>query len=126
MGISVDFNKVRDKLSQISKKIQNEVLDEALEDGSKIVLKRMQKYVPKKTFDLQKSLGVVETTGKGTQRKIIIGIRSTDRDIIERGYYQEYGTKKMVGKKWMKRSFKDSAKESNEAIIKSIKNNLKV
>lgn len=128
MGVQVDFNKVRDKLTQISKKMQKEVLDEALEEGAKPIIEAMKRNVPKDTLKLKYNLRVLKHLDviRGTESKKTIGIDSEDRDIIERGYYQEYGHKNMIGKRWMKRSFREASKASNEAIIKSIKKNLKV
>lgn len=125
MGIEFDFSKVRDKMQELSKKMANEVTDECLDEASKPIITEMRNNVPKDTRELEGSLGEIKRTGTGVNRKVTIGINSNDRKIIERGYYQEYGKTTMIGKKWMKRSFKIAKSEANKRIIEVLKRRIK-
>lgn len=125
MSLDFDFSGLEKKLQSLSKKASREMIDEALSAGSEIVLESMKKNVPIDTGELKKSLGEIRRSGTGIKRKSIVGINSDDRNIVERGYYQEHGTRRMVGKKWMKRSSQNSKKEAIQAVANSLKENLK-
>ena len=126
MGLKVDFKKVNRKLENLAKKAQKTLIDEALKAGSKPILKAMDRNVPIDSSDLKNNLGIVKFDGSGTERRIHIGIDSDDRDIIERGYYQEYGNTNMIGKHWMKKSFDQAKSEANEEIKKVLIEELKL
>lgn len=127
MGLEFDFSKVQRKLEEMGKKASKEVADKALIDGANEVLEEVKKEVSSNVYDtgeLYSSLGLGPIKGSGTNRKIEIGSQSNSRDIIERNYYQEYGNSSMMGKKHNKRAFQNSKKRANEAIKKSLKENL--
>ena len=125
MSLDFDFKGIEKRLQTLSKKASKETIDKALEAGEEVILDGMRKNVPKDTWDLHNSLGELRKSGSGLNRKAIVGINSDNRDIIERGYYQEHGTRRMIGKKWMKRSSQNSKKEAIQAVAHSLKENLK-
>ena len=108
MGIEFNFEELEDALVGISKKMGEDIIDEALDAGADIVLDSMNKNVPVDTGALKDSLGEIKKEGSKTNRKIHLGSTSTDRSIVERAYYQEYGNSSMNGKKWMKKSYNQS------------------
>ena len=125
MSLDFDFKGIEKRLQTLSKKASKETIDKALEAGEEVVLDEMRKNVPKDTWDLHNSLGELRKSGSGLYRKAIVGINSDNRDIIERGYYQEYGTKLYNGKKWMKKSSQNSKNEAIKAVADSLKEDLK-
>ena len=125
MSLDFDFKGIEKRLQTLSKKASKETIDKALEAGEEVVLDEMRKNVPKDTWDLHNSLGELRKSGSGLNRKAIVGINSDNRDIIERGYYQEYGTKLYNGKKWMKKSSQNSKNEAIKAVADSLKEDLK-
>ena len=84
----------------------------------------MDKNAPVDTSALKKSLGEIKKEGSKTNRKIHLGSTSTNRKIVERAYYQEYGNSSMNGKKWMKKSYNKSKDEATDAIANSLADNL--
>lgn len=124
MGLEFNFEELEDVLVGISKKASDKVIDKALEAGAKPVLKAMDKNVPIDTGKLSDSLGEIKKDGSKTNRKIHLGSTSTNRKIIERAYYQEYGNSSMNGKKWMKKSYNQSKDDALNAIAESLGNNL--
>ena len=104
MGLEVDFSNLNKRLSKIADKVNQKNIDKALDKGDTVLKRAMRKEVPKDTGELKRSIGEINRKGKGTKRTSTVGINSDDRDVIERGYYQEHGTKRMSGKKWMKRA----------------------
>lgn len=124
MGIKFDIEELEDALVGISKKASEQLLDKALDAGAKPVLKSMDKNVPVDTGALKRSLGEIKKEGNKLNRKIHLGSTSTDRKIVERAYYQEYGNSSMNGKKWMKKSYNKSKDEAIDAIANSLAKNL--
>lgn len=125
MSLDFDFKGIEKRLQTLSKVASKETIDKALEAGEEVILDEMRKNVPKDTWDLHNSLGELRKSGSGLNRKAIVGINSDNRDIIERGYYQEHGTKLYNGKKWMKKSSQNSKNEAIKAVADSLKEDLK-
>ena len=124
MGLIFNIEELEDALVGISKKASEQILDKALDAGAKPVLKSMDKNAPVDTSALKKSLGEIKKEGSKTNRKIHLGSTSTNRKIVERAYYQEYGNSSMNGKKWMKKSYNKSKDEATDAIANSLADNL--
>jgi len=124
MGLTFNIEELEEALVGISKKASEELLDKALDSGAKLVLKSMDKNVPVDTGELRKSLGEIKKEGSKTSRTVHLGSTSTNRKIVERAYYQEYGNSSMNGKKWMKKSYNQSKEEAINAIGDSLAKNL--
>ena len=128
MGLEVNFSSIISKLKDIEKKASREIIDNALKAGGEVVLESLKLEVAVNVYDtgeLYDSLNLGEIRGAGTNKKILIGSQSNDRKVVERNYYNEYGTSSIVGKKHNKRAFQNSKKEANRAIIESIQKDLK-
>ncbi len=123
--LEFDFNDLEKKLSQVTKKIGNEAVDRALESAADVTLNAMDLTVPVDTGELKQSLGIIKKSGSGTERKLKVGINSNKREIIERGYYQEHGTRRMVGRKWMKKAAENAKDEAMNTMIESLKESIK-
>lgn len=124
MGLTFNTGELESKLESLSKKVQKEMLDKALEEGSKPILKAMESNVPVDTGELKNSLGELKKQGSGIKRKVHLGSKSTDRKIVERAYYQEHGNSSMVGKKWMKKSYHSAKDEAVKSIADEISKHL--
>lgn len=125
MGLEVDFSKLNNRISKLANKANQKNIDKALDKGDVVLKRAMRKEVPKDTGELKRSIGEINRKGKGTKRTSTVGINSDDREVIERGYYQEHGTKRMLGKKWMKRASKNSKDKVLEVMAKSLKEDMK-
>lgn len=125
MGLNVDFSKLNNKISKLANKANQKNIDKALDKGDIVLKRAMRNEVPKDTGELKRSIGEINRKGKGTKRTSTVGINSDDREVIERGYYQEHGTKRMAGKKWMKRASKNSKDKVLEVMAKSFKEDMK-
>lgn len=132
MGLDVDFQEALRAIERMQKKASKEMIDNALEKGAEPILKAQQQVVPvgksteKRTAGkLKASLGEIKRTGSGSNRKIQIGIQNAQEREVVYGYYQEHGTRRMSGKKWMKQAWNQSKSQANEEIKKSIVRDLK-
>lgn len=125
MSLDFDFKGVEKRLQTLSKKVSKQTIDKALEAGEEVLLNEMRKNVPVDTGELRDSLGEIGRFGSGLSRKAVVGINSENREVIERGYYQEHGTKHYNGKKWMKKSSQNSKEKAIQAVANSLKKDLK-
>lgn len=118
------FNTLTSKLEEMSKKASKEATDNALNKGADVILEAQNQSVPVDTSYLKSSLGKFDFKGTGAERKVDIGIASNSDRVVTYGYYQEYGTSSMVGKKWMKKAWEKSVKKASDAIKQSLKDDL--
>lgn len=128
MGMNVDFSEAITRLNRMQKKASKGMIDNALDKGAKPILEAQKQTVPVRKGPgggkLRASLDKGKKQGSGSNRKIQVGIQNAvDREVTY-GYYQEHGTRRMVGKKWMKKAWEKSKKQANEEIKKSIVNDL--
>ena len=57
MGLEFNLTELEDALSSVSKKVSEQIIDNALDSGAKISLNAMKKNVPIDTGALKNSLG---------------------------------------------------------------------
>lgn len=124
MGVTFSIEDIEQRLISMGKKLQNQAIDEILEAGAEPVIKEMEDNVPVDTSELQGTIGVIKKEGSGVKRKIHLGSTSDDREIIERAYYQEHGHSTMMGKKWMKKSYQNTADKVKDIIAEKLKENI--
>lgn len=124
MGLDFSFEQILNKLEELDKKVAKEITDDALKAGARVLLAEQEETVPVDSGKLQESLIVGKIKGTGRKRKIIVGIDPAQYDEVKYGFYQEHGTKVMLGKKWMKRAWIGSVKEASEKVAESLKEDL--
>lgn len=124
MGLQFNFSNLEYKLQDLGNKISKEITEKALTEGAKIILKEQEKNVPFDTGHLESRLDISKAQGSGIKRKVNVGILNNHDRTATYGYHQEYGTRKMVGEKWMKKSWKNAIKNANEEIEKVIVNEI--
>ena len=124
MGMTFDCKELQDRLNNMSKKAGTKEIDKVLDKADKVVLESMRDSVPKDSWELHDSLGKIKRKGSGFNRTSVIGITSDDRDVIERGYYQEHWTRRMAGKKWIKKGFRKAKDDAVTVMKKELKENL--
>lgn len=124
MALQFDISEITNILEDIASNVSNKITEEALMKGAEIMLEEQKVQVPKDTGALENSLGIFKPTGKNANKKVKIGIKNDVADEVVYGYYQEYGTKNMAGKKWMQKSFQNSIEKANEQIKETIKEQL--
>jgi HK97 gp10 family phage protein len=123
VAINFDMSQLLDILDDLDKKVKKDISKNALNAGADVILEGQQANVPVDSGDLKESLDKGKVKG-GANAKINIGIEKGDKDTLRYGYYQEYGTESMIGKKWMKSAWNDSKDQALEKIKESIINDL--
>lgn len=124
MGLNTDFSEALRAINRMQKKASKSMIDNALEKGAEPTLDAQQKNVPVRKGPeggkLKRSLGIGKKKGSGANRKVQVGIQNAQEREVVYGFYQEHGTRRMSGKKWMKKSWNESKKKANEEIKKAI------
>lgn len=120
MGLTCNFQEVIDRLEDLERKAQKDIATNALNKGAEILLEGQIETAPEDTGELKASLDKGKIKGSGIKSKITIGIENANEDVVRYGYYQEYGSEVMIGKKWMKQAWNKSIKQASEAIKESI------
>ena len=123
MALEFNFGDLEQKLNNLSRKASNELTDKALQEGGNIVLEEMNENVPYKTGLLKSRLDT-KFKGSNINRKIDVGILNNKDRIATYGYYQEYGSRRMTGKRWMKKSWQKSIKKASDKIGEVIVNEI--
>ena len=123
MSLEFNFGDLEQKLLHLSRKTSNELTDKALQAGGEVVLNEMNKNVPVDTGLLKSRLDT-KFKGSNVNRKIDVGILNNKDRIATYGYYQEYGSRNMTGKKWIKKSWQKSIKEASNKIGEVIVNEI--
>lgn len=134
-SVTGDFGNVIKRLETMNKKVQKDISKKTLIEGAKVVVPVMENVAPYDTRPnrpagqhLRETLGYSEMKngGKSKGNYLVVGSQSTDREIIERAYYQHYGTTFMVGTKWITTAFELSEKQARqkmkEVVIEELKN----
>lgn len=123
MGLTFNFDELENKLTEFSQIEQTGILDKALQSGGNVVLNEQKNTVPTDTGKLKASLGTWDKAkgGKSGDRTLYIGIKEGNEDrVLTYGYYQEHGTSKMAGQKWLTNSFYNSKNKAQQEIINSL------
>ena len=123
MALEFNFGDLEQKLNNLSIKASNELTDKALQEGGNVILEEMNKNVPVDTGLLKSRLDT-KFKGSNINRKIDVGILNNKDRIATYGYYQEYGSRNMTGKKWIKKSWQKSIKEASNKIGEVIVNEI--
>lgn len=124
MGIEFDFSQLEQKLVELGNRAGKELTDNALKAGAQVLLAEQLQVVPRDTGALADSLIIGKIKGTGVKRKILVGIDPARAEAVRYGFYQEYGTDVMLGKKWMKKSWTQSARKANIKIGESLARDL--
>ena len=123
MALDFNFGDLEQKLTGLSRKVSNELTDKALGAGGDIVLNEMVKNVPVDTGFLRSRLDT-KMKGSNINRKVDVGILNNTDRVATYGYYQEHGTRRMTGKKWIKKSWQNSIKKASDEIGKVVVNEI--
>ena len=125
MSLDYNFDTLIDKLNNMEKRVKGAKTKEILLEGAKPILEGQKSDVPKNTEKLLKTLDTGKFKTKNGQTVLQIGIvNDKDREAVY-GYYQHYGTRRMVGKYWITTSFRSRHEQASKAIIKKLREVIK-
>ncbi|MDK0957889.1 HK97 gp10 family phage protein [Clostridium perfringens] len=126
MGLQFDFSELKQKLSELDNKVQNEISEKALVAGAEPIEQKQKQLAPVKTGELKKSLVKGRVKKSKGIKKIKIGVKKeASQDIKDRAYYQNYGFRSRGGLFFMEQSIESTKSKAVEEMAKVIKEGLK-
>ncbi|ELC8404169.1 HK97-gp10 family putative phage morphogenesis protein [Clostridium perfringens] len=126
MGLQFDFSELKQKLSELDNKVQNEISEKALVAGAEPIEQKQKQLAPVKTGELKKSLVKGRVKKSKGIKKIKIGVqKEASQDIKDRAYYQNYGFRSRGGLFFMEQSIESTKSKAVEEMAKVIKEGLK-
>ncbi|EOU2015424.1 MAG: HK97 gp10 family phage protein [Clostridium perfringens] len=126
MGLQFDFSELKQKLSELDNKVQNEISEKALVAGAEPIEQKQKQLAPVKTGELKRSLVKGRVKKSKGIKKIKIGVqKEASQDIKDRAYYQNYGFRSRGGLFFMEQSIESTKSKAVEEMAKVIKEGLK-
>ncbi|EGT0692908.1 HK97 gp10 family phage protein [Clostridium perfringens] len=126
MGLQFDFSELKQKLSELDNKVQNEISEKALVAGAEPIEQKQKQLSPVKTGELKRSLVKGRVKKSKGIKKIKIGVqKEASQDIKDRAYYQNYGFRSRGGLFFMEQSIESTKSKAVEEMAKVIKEGLK-
>lgn len=119
MGFSIDFSKLRKRLSDMDKRASEAIIDKALEAGAEVLIDSLKKNIndlATDTGELRDSIGVTKKYGSGLERKLRIAPKTSKKEVHDRAFYTNYGTRHIAGRNWKQKSIDESRDEINKRI----------
>ena len=113
---NTDFRNLFDKFDTLEKKMAKQISQDVAREGAEELKKTIVKQAPEDTGKLKKSIEVYGISGSGAKTVAKVGINPNQRDELRYGFYQEYGTERMVGKHWLSTGFNNGVGKANDVI----------
>ena len=129
MSMDFELNELTKKLKQLENKAAKKIAKPTLMAGSEELEKALSNEAPVNTGELKRNVKKAKNikTKKGANT-IDIGVMSsngTPRKVIERAYYQHYGSRSRAGTYWLNEGFNKGIKPAKEKMIEVLKEELK-
>ena len=119
MGFSIDFSALNKRLNSMEKKASEKVIDKALEAGAEPLIDSLKKNIndlATDTGELRDSIAVTKKYGIGLERRFRVAPGTTKKEVHDRAYYTNYGTRHIAGRHWKQKSIDESRDEVNKRI----------
>ena len=126
MSLQFDISQLTKKLSELEKKIQRDVAKKALLEGVEPMENALKDASPVDTGELRAN---IKSANKIKMKKgkttIDVGVTGDNRKIVERAYYNHYGSRSRAGTYFMDDGFKKGIKPAQEKIKEVLTKELK-
>lgn len=118
MSLEFDLSELTKKLSELEKKASKKIAKKTLLAGAEPMEKELINSAPEDTGELKKNIKSARNikTKKGNST-IDVGVtrkEGASREVIDRAYYQHYGSRSRAGTYWMDEGFKNGIRPAQE------------
>ena len=122
MSLEFDLSDLSKKLSELDKKASKKIAKKTLLAGADPMEKALVDSAPMDTGELKRNIKSAKniTTKKGNST-IDVGVTK----IIDRAYYQHYGSRSRAGSYWMDEGFRKGITPAKEKMIEVLREELK-
>ena len=129
MSLEFDLSELSKKLSELEKKASKQIAKKTLLAGADPMEKALVDSAPMDTGELKRNIKSAKniTTKKGNST-IDVGVTKKEgaaQEVIDRAYYQHYGSRNKTGTYWMNEGFKKGIEPAKEKMIEVLKEELK-
>lgn len=126
MSLQFDLSSLTKKLSELEKKVQKDVAKKALLAGAEPMKDALKSASPVDTGELRDNIKSAKKikTKKG-RTTIDVGVTGDNRKIVERAYYNHFGSRGRAGTYFMNDGFKKGLNPAQEKIIEVLKKELR-
>ena len=118
MSLEFDLSELTKKLSELEKKASKKIAKKTLLAGAEPMEKELIRSAPEDTGELKKNIKSARNikTKKGNST-IDVGVTRKEGasiEVIDRAYYQHYGSRSRAGTYWMDEGFKNGIRPAQE------------
>lgn len=129
MSLEFDLSKLSKKLSELEKKASKQIAKKTLLAGADPMEKALVDSAPMDTGELKRNIKSAKniTTKKGNST-IDVGVTKKEgaaQRIIDRAYYQHYGSRSRAGTYWMDEGFRKGIEPAKEKMVEVLREELK-
>lgn len=126
MSLEFDMSSLIKKLSELEKKVSKDITKKALLEGAEPMEDALKSASPIDTGELRDSIKSANKikTKKG-RTTIDVGVTGNNRKIVERAYYNHYGSRSRAGTYFMDDGFKRGIKPSQQKMVEVLKKELR-
>lgn len=118
MSLEFDLSELTKKLSELEKKASKKVAKKTLLAGAEPMEQSLINEAPEDTGELKRNIKSAKNikTKKGNST-IDVGVTRKEgapREVIDRAYYQHYGSRSRAGTYWMREGFNKGIRPAQE------------
>ena len=129
MSLEFDLSKLSKKLSELEKKASKQIAKKTLLAGADPMERALVDSAPMDTGELKRNIKSAKniTTKKGNST-IDVGVTRKEgaaQEVIDRAYYQHYGSRSRAGTYWMDEGFRKGIEPAKEKMIEVLREELK-
>lgn len=126
MSLQFDLSSLTKKLSELEKKVQKDVAKKALLAGAEPMEDALKSASPVDTGELRDNIKSAKKikTKKG-RITIDVGVTGDNRKIVERAYYNHFGSRSKSPTYFMDDGFKKGLNPAQEEMLEVLKKELK-
>ena len=129
MSLEFDLSELSKKLSELEKKASKQIAKKTLLAGADPMEKSLVDAAPMDTGELKRNIKSAKniTTKKGNST-IDVGVTRKEgaaQEVIDRAYYQHYGSRSRAGSYFMDEGFRKGITPAKEKMIEVLREELK-
>ena len=129
MSLEFDLSELSKKLSELDKKASKKIFKSTLLAGANPMERALVDSAPMDTGELKRNIKSAKniTTKKGNST-IDVGVTRKEgaaQEVIDRAYYQHYGSRSRAGTYWMDEGFRKGIEPAKEKMIEVLREELK-
>ncbi|WP_107602640.1 HK97-gp10 family putative phage morphogenesis protein [Clostridioides difficile] len=126
MSLEFDLSSLTKKLSELEKKVSKDITKKALLEGAEPMEDALKVASPVDTGELRDNIkSANKIKNKKGRTTIDVGVTGNNRKMVERAYYNHYGSRGRAGTYFMDDGFKRGIKPAQQKMVEVLKKELR-